>query len=49
MLPAANVLALPHKPLTLALFHSDFSAGAMENWGLMTFRETAVAYNPESQ
>lgn len=25
----------------------DFASGAMENWGLITYRETAVLYDPE--
>ncbi|MGC8478412.1 MAG: M1 family metallopeptidase [Candidatus Micrarchaeia archaeon] len=37
MLPKLDLIAIP-----------DFAAGAMENWGAITFRETAMLWDPKS-
>lgn len=35
--PTVDMIAIP-----------DFAAGAMENWGLITYRETALLYDAQS-
>lgn len=38
-------IAFPLQKLDLIAI-PDYSAGAMENWGLITFRQTALLYDP---
>lgn len=40
------ILALLSSPADLAAI-PDFQSGAMENWGLTTYRETGLLYDPD--
>ncbi|KAF5289208.1 hypothetical protein FQR65_LT00095 [Abscondita terminalis] len=47
-----NFLGVPYSISNLSTVNHmsipDFSAGAMENWGFITYRETALLWNPQT-
>lgn len=45
MLPSPPSSFLPTPPDLAAI--PDFQSGAMENWGLTTYRESALLYDPD--
>ncbi|KAA0722881.1 Aminopeptidase N [Triplophysa tibetana] len=42
-----NIQSSPEADILINIALPDFSAGAMENWGLVTYRETSLLYDPK--